>query len=325
MPTVNMRDVAAKAGVSTATVSHVINNTRFVAEETRQRVLDAVKALNYNPNAMARILRTGRKGIIGFVIPDIRNPFFSALVEAVERVLGRENYKLLLSNSHEDISRELENMRIMASGIVDGVLVASTLRHYSEMKDIVSEDFPVVFLDRQIPGSPCDIVRVNTYDAVVKATEVLIKNGHTRIACFENNLHLSTNVERVSAYKAAMRRHGLEPIAISLPVTSVDIAPCLEQILTDKITALVTTNSLIAVASAEYFWQRGLTLGRDIDLVAFRDDELSHFFFSHVSAVRQPVQELGQTAARRILQRIADPDLSAQDIVLQASYLPKGQ
>lgn len=325
MPNASIRDVAACAGVSTATVSHVINNTRHVSEETRRAVLRAIESLNYNPNAMARILRTGRKGIVGFVVPDIRNPFFSTLAEEVEGVLGQENCRLLLSNSREDSTRELENMRMMASGIVDGVLVASTLQNYEEVHGIVPEDFPMVFLDRAVPGCPCDTVRVNTYDAVAQATEALIQNGHTRIACFENSYYLSSTVERISAYKAVMGRHGLEPFSITKPVIFADITPSLEKMLANHITALITTDGFTSIACAEYFTQRGLIFGKDIDMLAFQDDEMPHFFYSFVAAVCQPVRELGRVAAQRLLQRIAEPGLPAREIVFQASYLPKGQ
>lgn len=323
MPTVSMRDVATHAGVSTATVSHVINNTRYVAEETRQRVLDAVKALNYNPNAMARILRTGRKGIIGFLIPDISNPFYSELIEEVETVFFEQGYRLLLSNSHEDADRELENMRVMSSGIVDGVLVASSLKDCNELNGIVPEGLPMVFLDQVVPNCSCDIVRVNTYHAVAEATEELIRNGHTRIACFRNSTYLFTAVERFNAYQEVMRRHNLKTEAIPFPAPLVDFSPFLEQALSNGITALVTTNGRTSNASVEYLYKRGMVLGKDIDLVVFQDEKMPHFFYPQVSIVRQPVQELGQAAARQLLWRINHPDQPAREILLQASYFPK--
>ena len=216
MPTVSMRDVATHAGVSTATVSHVINNTRYVAEETRQRVLDAVKALNYNPNAMARILRTGRKGIIGFLIPDISNPFYSELIEEVETVFFEQGYRLLLSNSHEDSDRELENMRVMSSGIVDGVLVASSLKDCNELNGIVPEGLPMVFLDQVVPNCSCDIVRVNTYDAVAEATEELIRNGHTGSAAGFFSFSGAGPVQRHYRAGYHQRPHGERVGRISL-------------------------------------------------------------------------------------------------------------
>lgn len=323
MPNVSMCDVAAKAGVSTATVSHVINNTRYVSDETRQRVMEAIQVLNYNPNAMARIFRTGHKGIVGFVIPDISNPFFSELIEVVENVLGQHNYRLLLSNSHEDTMCEIENMRMMTSGIVDGVLVASSLQDYGQLNDIVPEGFPMVFLDRSVPNCPYDTVRVNTYDAVLKATEELIQAGHTNIACFGSLTHLSTALERINAYETALRRYGLEPKIIPLPLLHVDLSPLLEQTFSTGITALVATNSRTTRASLEYIYQHGMTLGKDIELVAFQDEKMPHFFFSCGAAIRQPIQALGEAAAQQMLYRISDPTRPIQEIVLEADYLPK--
>ena len=113
MANASMRDVAARAGVSVATVSHVINNTRYVAEGTRERVQAAIEELNYNPDTMARIFKTGRTNLVGFVVPNISDPFFSTLIEEVESVLSRQNYRLVVTNSHEDEQREIENLRFL--------------------------------------------------------------------------------------------------------------------------------------------------------------------------------------------------------------------
>ena len=125
MANASMRDVAAKAGVSVATVSHVINNTRFVADSTREKVQAAIQELNYNPDTMARIFKTGRTNLVGFVVPNISDPFFATLIEEVESVLSRQNYRLIVTNSHEDEQREIENLRFLSNGLVDGIIVAS--------------------------------------------------------------------------------------------------------------------------------------------------------------------------------------------------------
>ena len=117
---VTMRNVAKHAGVSTATVSHVINETRFVSEETREKVLKSIEALGYSPNEVARIFKTGRKNLIGCIVPDIANSFFATIIEAAEAVLGQEGYRLIVANTKEDPKREREHLTSLTSGIVDG-------------------------------------------------------------------------------------------------------------------------------------------------------------------------------------------------------------
>ena len=123
MAKARISDVARLAGVSTATVSHVINNTRFVSEATRKRVLQSIAELDYSPNEMARILKTGKKKLIGFIVPDISNEYFSALIEEVERTVASQSYKLIVTNTRENEQNELDSIRALTSGMVDLSLI----------------------------------------------------------------------------------------------------------------------------------------------------------------------------------------------------------
>ncbi len=324
MANANMRDVAERAGVSVATVSHVINNTRFVTEETRQRVLDSIQALHYSPDAMARIFKTGHKNLIGFIVPNINDQFCSTLIEEVENGIGRENYKLIVANTHETAQREIENIRLLANGIVDGLMIASTLRNYEDVRRLVPEGFPIVLIDRTLPFCPWDTVRVNAYDAVAAATEDLIRDGHTKIVCFRNHPYLSTCVERLDAYEETMRKFGLEPNVIPLTnPTSTQLLPFMDRVMESGATALVAPNNTTTIASVNYFAEHHVVIGSDMALVAFQDVEEPNILLRHAAIVRQPVVDLGRAAAQQILARLAKPDLPAREIVLQATYLPK--
>lgn len=323
MANASMRDVAAKAGVSVATVSHVINNTRFVADSTREKVQAAIQELNYNPDTMARIFKTGRTNLVGFVVPNISDPFFATLIEEVESVLSRQNYRLIVTNSHEDEQREIENLRFLSNGLVDGIIVASALRSYEGIRKVLSNDFPVVFLDRTIAFCPKDVIRVNTYSTVLEATESLIRKGHRNIVCFQNSPYLSTCVERLDAYKDAVHKYGLDTHIIPLVNTfSTQLELYLDQVMESGATALIAPNNITTMASARYFYRHGITIGKDIELVAFQDVEEPNILLGNASLIKQPVLELGRTAAKRILERIHKPDLPITEIVLQSNYIP---
>jgi LacI family transcriptional regulator len=124
---VTISDVAKLAGVSTATVSHTINNTRYVSGETKEKVYQAIQELGYTPDASARSFRTGKKKTIGFIVPDISNQFFATMIESVERYLAAQGYHLIVANTNEDIEREETNIRLLSAGLVDGLLIASTM------------------------------------------------------------------------------------------------------------------------------------------------------------------------------------------------------
>lgn len=318
-----MRDVAAKAGVSVATVSHVINNTRFVADSTREKVQAAIQELNYNPDAMARIFKTGRTNLVGFVVPNISDPFFATLIEEVESVLSRHNYRLIITNSHEDEQREIENLRFLGNGLVDGVIIASALRSYESIQRVLPKDFPAVFVDRTIAFCPKDVIRVNTYGTVLAATEELIRKGHRNIVCFQNSPYLSTCVERLDAYKDAVQRNGLDAHIIPLVNTlSTQLEMYLDQVMECGATALIAPNNITSISSARYFYRHGITIGRDIELVAFQDVAEPNTLLDNASLIKQPVLELGRTAAQRILARIQKPDLPITEIVLESNYIP---
>ena len=150
----NISDVARAAGVSTATVSHTLNGTRTVSEHSRELVMKAIRELGYTPNAFARSFRTGKKNIIGFVVPDISNQFFARLIEAVEESISAEGFHLIIANTRENKERERQHLRYLTSGVVDGILLASTMETYGEFSDFLPEQFPAVLVDRKVDAAP---------------------------------------------------------------------------------------------------------------------------------------------------------------------------
>lgn len=150
----NISDVARAAGVSTATVSHTLNGTRTVSEHSRELVMKAIRELGYTPNAFARSFRTGKKNIIGFVVPDISNQFFARLIETVESSISAEGFHLIIANTQENKERELQHLRYLTSGVVDGILLASTMESYSEFSAVLPASFPTVLADRKVDAAP---------------------------------------------------------------------------------------------------------------------------------------------------------------------------
>ena len=152
MAKARISDVARLAGVSTATVSHVINNTRFVSEATRKRVLQS-RRTRLQPKRDGSHFENREKKLIGFIVPDISNEYFSALIEEVERTVASQSYRLIVTNTRENEQNELDSIRALTSGMVDGLLVASTAHSFRSLREAVPEDFPVVLVDRTFPDS----------------------------------------------------------------------------------------------------------------------------------------------------------------------------
>jgi LacI family transcriptional regulator len=324
----SMRDVAKHADVSVATVSHVINSTRFVTEETRLRVLASIQKLEYFPDQMGRIFKTGKKNLIGIIVPDISNPFWAFVIEEVENVLSARGSKLVIVNTKENESREIENIRLLASGIVDGLIIATTLSDFDLIKKLIPDNFPMVYIDRIIPNCPCDTIVTSDYNALYEGVERLILNGHQRIGYITGLMRLSTSQDRLSAYKAAMADYKL-PIEDSFIQVGDSMAKSslllLQSLLEARCTALVVSNNVMANDVLFYLNEREIKIGRDINLLGYSEDSRRDYNMRRMDLVVQPSAEIGRKAGKQILERIFNPSLPIRNVVLYSTLLKKTQ
>jgi len=318
-----MRDVAVHAGVSIATVSHVLNNTRFVAEETRNRVLESIRILEYTPDVMARSFKTGRRNLIGFIVPDIANEYFATIIETIENVISKQNFKLVIANTKETKQREIENLRVLGNGITDGIIVASTLDSYSEMENIVPCDIPMLFIDRKLSGCPHSTITVSSYEAMYKGVERLIRDGHTRIGYITGLARLSTTGDRLDAYRAAMEAHQV-PVDESYirfgDSLRSNAAQNMNALLEAGCTALVVSNNVMADEVLFHLTERGIRPGIDIALLGYNDSAHLQYNMRNIHYITQPALDLGRTAGQQILELVANPGLPVRNTVLQASF-----
>lgn len=324
MSKVSIRDVARHAGVSTATVSHVINNTRYVKEETRNMVEKSIRELRYRPDAAARSFKTGKRNLVAFVVPDISNAFFATLIEEVETVISKEGLKLLVINTKETKEREADNLRLLSSGLVDGFILASTMENYSEIADIIPKALPVILVDRSLPGAPYDSVTVANYQAVYNGVEYLIRKGHKNIGFITGIPRISTTAERLEAYKDAMEKHQLYSDSLVCIGTSMStlVSENLDTLLARNCTALMISNNLMAIEAMMLLNQKGIRAHKDIELIGYKDSEQAQYGLQHMSLICQPVVELGRSAGLQLLERLKHPELPMQKIRLQAEFLP---
>lgn len=321
-----MRDVAQHAQVSVATVSHVINDTRFVKEETRARVLNSIEELGFRPNAMARIFKTGRKNLIGFIVPDIANTFFSTLIEEIESVIATANYKLIIVNTKETIAQELEGIKTLSNGIVDGLIVASTCEQYSEWSHLIPEELPLVLIDRCLPGASYDNIAISDYEALYRGVETLVHEGHRRIGYIAGLSRLSTTHERLEAYKDALTSFQL-PVDNDLirygDSMSKSATVHVAELLRLECTALVVSNNIMTRDVLSYLYDKNIQVGTGFDIVGYQDGMQTDFFLKNIHLVKQPVVQLGRSAGQQMLERIKMPIAPVKEIVLQSTFLAR--
>ncbi len=327
LPSVTIKDVAQKAGVSPATVSRVVSNRGSVSEKTRRKVLTAVRELGYRPNVIARSMVTKSTQMVGLVLTDIMNPFFAELARGVESTLWEEGYTLILANTDEDIQREQAVVSALVEKQVDGlILVPASSRQASHLLEIVHQQVPLVLVDRGVDDLLVDTVLVDNENGAYYAVSHLIRLGHRDIGMILDNLDITTNIERLAGYHRAMREQGLtaqEQWVRSCQYTlqsAYDIAYDMFQA-PHHPTALFTASNFMTLGAIKAILDLGLKVPEDIALVGFDDLEWNQLFYPRLTAVAQPVFDLGRVAAQRLLARLRGDTGPPQEIRLRTTFI----
>lgn len=321
----SIKDVAIKSGVSVATVSHVINNTRYVADSTKDKVIAAMKELNYTPNSVARSLRTNKTKTVALLIPDISNFFFTEAAEAIEGVLSKNGYNLFLCNTGENINSEKNQIMLMCAQLVSGIIIAPTSRECNYRNMFKDVNFPMVFIDRKTECLQADTVLVDDRAAVYEAVSKLIDKGHKKIGYIVGRVGLSTSEERLYGYREAMRDRGLkiDESLIKQGDSKRDSGYSLteELIMNTDTTAVFVSNNLMAVGAMQCLADKRISIPDEIAIIGFDDYNWATITKPPLSTIKQPVAELGAMAAELVLKRIREPDGVYKEYRLPAEFI----
>jgi LacI family transcriptional regulator len=307
----NIRDVARHAGVSIATVSATLNDRGPVSAETRQRVWDAVKAVGYSPNAVARSLRLGRSRLIGIIVGDITNPFCTALVHAAEKATLDAGYSIIVCNSDDDPEREIMLLDQLRAQHVSGILITATGTGPDYVRKLARSDMPpLVLIDQFIEGLDRDFVGVDNRAAARMLTEYLIRLGHRRIAMIGGRRGLWTADERLAGFRETMQASGIDPdpeLCIQAAYRS-DIAekaavPMLTRL--NPPTAIIGGNNVIALGVLQAIVDLGFHCPDDVSVAGIDDVPWSGLVRPRVTTVAQPIEEITRLAVEWLLERIS--------------------
>ncbi len=321
-----MHDVANYAGVSSTTVSHVLNGTRHVQEETRRRVLEAVDALHYRPNAIARGLTTKRTAMVGVVVADIMNPFYAALVRGIEREFADQDYSLIVCNTDERPTREVSYLSLLVDKRVDGIIITPT-GHPSDVYDSLRNNLiPVVFVDREPPGQYGPVIEMDNVAAARQAVRHLLSYGHRRIAMVAATPERSSSMQRICGYRLALEDAGL-PIDEGLICHArMGLLPAQEMTdrllrLPDPPTALLCANEILTLGALAALRAPKESNGGGACLISFDDTPWKAVFSPRISVVRLPTGELAHHAVQTLLTKIQNPESEVENVVLQTELV----
>ncbi len=305
-----IKDVAARAGVSFTTVSHVLNGTRRVSEESRWRVERAVAELGYVPSALARSLKTSETHVLGVLVPNITNPFFAELMRGVEDAARGQGYSVFLCNCDDDPARQLGYVQRLLARRVDGLLLANSAAEASTVSGALKQTpVPTVVVDRAVAGLDADLVRVDNTGGARLATEHLLGLGHRRIACLAGPLAFEVSRARVAGWREALAAAGITPAPgwlVEGPYSPAQGHAATLGLLADhpEITAICAGNDLLGIGALRAAAERGVAVPRQLSVIGFDGIELGGFVHPGLSSVGEDIRAIGERAAAVLIERI---------------------
>ncbi|MCT9078825.1 LacI family DNA-binding transcriptional regulator [Streptomyces fulvoviolaceus] len=341
-----MADVARSAGVSVATVSHVLNDTRPVLPHTRQAVLDAIDELGYTPNTLARSLVTSRTRSIGLAVSAISNPYFTEILQGVEAGALEHGYSLLIADPHDDPGHERKVVQLLHERRVDGMIVAPSPDPRELVAYLGRHHVPTVFLDRVVnasgdgasagkastEGGPADSgphfdqVCAESTEPTARLVTHLAGLGHRRIALVAGLPGLSTTRERTAGYRQGLAASGLahdERLVVHGDSESAGAERATAALLSLAAppTALVTANNAMTIGALRTLRDHGLSVPEDMALCCFDDFAWADLFSPRLTAIAQPSRGIGARAVRMLLERLAAPDRPARTVRLPCTFV----
>lgn len=317
-------DVAKRAGVSIATVSAVLNKSKFVSDQLTNRVHDAASALDYQINHLARSVQLGSSRTVGMLIPSFAtpDPFYAQVVRGVEDVLSCKDYALLLGQTYNDVARQSQYLQAFRARLVDGVLIFQNRGDDPELTKYLRQNKPVVFVGRIPEQIEADIAATDIAAGTRMAVEHLVRAGHKRIALLTVGSSTSVRLNRLKGWSQALHAAGLpapEEYQRSTGLSAEGAREATRELLSlnPRVTAIFADNLLLVTGILQVLSERKIRCPREMEVMSSDDAEWLDVFEPKISTVVQPSYELGCAAAELLLKRLRHPTRKHQIIMLQ--------
>lgn len=308
---VSINDIATNLNISKTTVSFILNGKakeKRISDELVKKVLDKVEEMGYQPNQMAKGLRTGKTNIIGLMVEDISNPFYASIAKEIEDKAHLNDYKIIYCSTENNRNRAREFLTMFTTLGVDGCIIAPTMGMENDIKKLVELGMNVVLFDRKFQNTTTDSVMVDNQEGMYLAVEHLIHHGYRNIALIALALDKPEKEDRIIGFKAAMMDHGLEPAVFPLPFKSnfhdyvSDIRKILEK--KNQLEAIVFGTNYLGISGLEVITDMGLKIPDDMAIVSFDDHDLFRIHKPDISVIAQPIEEIAQAAISALLDKL---------------------
>ncbi len=319
----SIKDVAREAGVSIATVSRVLNDIDVVNEDTKKKVLDAIKKLGYRPNIVARSLKTQRTKTIGILLPDISNQFYPEIVRGAEDVSNIYDYNIILCNSDLDIEKEKEYLRVLKEKMVDGVLYMSSSLQ-DEILELINElDLKTVLIETKDKDGKLPSVTIDNIKGSYDSTKYLIEKGIKEIAFIGTQKdNMNAWGERYIGYEKAMKEAGIEIDPELIYLNSMKVKTGYEGIQefiknNKKFKGVVCASDDIAMGALNSLRDNGLEVPKDVSVIGFNDNYVASIFYPKITTISQPTYDMGSVAMRMLIKILNKKELDNSNYILE--------
>lgn len=324
-------DVAAAAGVSRSTASRAMINHAEVSAKTREKVAKVARELGYSPNPLAKAMLSGRTHSLGVVLADVENPFFAQALRAITDTARASGFDVILANTDEHDDAEQASVQLMLDKRVDGIILSPANQLEIGHLHRAAASVPLVLIDRKVPALNADTVVIDNFSAAHQAVTHLTELGHSRIAVTSNASrpnddvpYISSIAERFDGVRAALRASGITPDPSNfwiggwhLPTSPAAV----QRFRDDPPTAILATDSLVALATLAAAREAGLSVPEDLSIITFDNSPWGEAFSPALSVISQPVRELGETAARMVIERIQGLEAPPREVQLPGTLI----
>jgi len=333
MKALSIKDIAIEAGVSITTVSFIINGKardKSISEAVIKKVEKIITESGYKPNQIARSLRTGNSNIIGLIIEDISNSFFSRIARLIEDKAYKKGYKIIYSSTENNIDKAKELINMFKSRKIDGYIISPIKGLEEEIQQLLSDNKPVILFDRNLPGLDTSYVGADHFKATYESIESFIKTGKKRISLVTTDIDVQQITERLAAYKKALDDYGIvydEKLVLQVPFNQeeTDSMIQLEKLFhTEDIDAVLFATNYLAISGLKVLKQIDKKIGDNFSVIAYDDHEVFELHTPGISAVQQPLEEIAETVIQLILSQLSSKTkLDNQQIVIPARLIQR--
>ena len=326
-----LKDIASKLNVSITTVSFVLNGKgkeKKISDEVIKKIQDYTESINFKPNLVAQSLRTGKTKIIVFMVEDISNYFFAKLARIIEDIAYNKDYKVLFCSNENDDKRSRELINLFYERQVDGFIIIPSAGIKNDIDDLIKKNVPVVLFDRYFPDLKTNYVVINNKDAANKATRHLIDNGFKKIAFITTDVKQTQMLDRLKGYEECVSKAQLSSNVLEIPFKDVNSDKgkgLIHSFITDhaEYDAVFFSTNYLTQSGLEVIKHYNPNLLNELGIITFDDNDLFRIYTPTISAVSQPLQEIGEKLMKIMLNMLKEKDGSdsPQEVVLNAELI----